>query len=319
MLDRQTDLLTRIIGLFTIAFFVIILFTKCFYLFDIFPVPIAVVGSIVILLLTILAFKFNRVIISTFKIILSKLNSLSFSKMLIIIICFSLVTKVLSIAVLRINSIDDHSDINVYVTTSKDLAETGQAQQYANYCYSFSHMYWFAAFLTPITALFGVSQLAYSFYMAIVLTIVAVVLFDLITYVCNKECAFMCSVLILLLPSQILLPQYITHEIASLLFLSLFLWLYFKKYQQAENKIIKWLFLLLSFLSLFLCSTLNSLGLVAIIAAFIILIVEWIRKRNKQAIISTIVKSSALILVFVLGTFLLGEFQVHHSKLNPLE
>lgn len=316
MTDRQTDLLTKIIGLFTIALFAIILFSKCFYLFDILPVPIAVAGCIAVLLLIILALKFNRVIINAFHTILSKLESLSYSKMLIIIMCLSLVTKIVSIIVLRINSIDDHSDIDVYVTTSQDLVELGYAQHHANYCYSFSHMYWFAVFLTPITALFGVSQIAYSFYMAIVLTIVAVVLFDLVAYASNKECAFICVLLLLLLPSQILLPQYITHEIASLLFLSLFLWFYYKKYQQAESKMKKGLFLVLSLLSLFFCSALNSLGLVAIIAAFIIFIIEWIRKRNKQAIISTIVKSSALILVFLLGTFLLGEFQVNHSKLD---
>ena len=132
ILTNKTDLLTKIIGLFTIALFAIILFSKCFYLFDILPVPIAVAGCIAVLLLIILALKFNRVIISAFHTILSKLESLSYSKMLIIIICLSLVTKIVSIIVLRINSIDDHSDIDVYVTTSQDLVELGYAQHHAN-------------------------------------------------------------------------------------------------------------------------------------------------------------------------------------------
>lgn len=317
MIDRKTDFFTRMIGLVTIALFVIILFSKCIYLFDTLPVPIAVAVCIVILVLTILVLKFHHVIVSAFHTLLSKLESLSYSKMLIIIICISLVTKIVSTLVLQINSIDDHSDMDVYVTTSQDLAELGYAQRHADYCYSFSHMYWFAAFLTPVTALFGVSQFAYSSYMAIILTVIAVLLFDLVAYAADKGCAFLIVLLYLLLPSQILLSQYITHEIASLLFLSLFLWLYFKKYQQAKKKSQKCLFLIPAILSLFLCSALNSLGIIAIIAALIIFMIEAVRKRNKQAVISTIVKSTALILVFILGTILLGEFQTQHSELDP--
>ena len=241
---------------------------------------------------------------------------LSYSKMLIILISISLITKILAIFIFQINSINDHSDIAVYVDTSKDLVELGYAQQHANYCYAFSHMYWFAVFLTPITAVFGVSQIAYSMYLSVILTLVAVLLFDLITFISNKNNAFYIILLYLILPSQILLPQYVTHETASLLFLSLYMWLYFKMYKKAKTRIKKIVIVALSLISVFISSALNSLGLIAIIATFIIFLVEYIRSKDKTTIFIAIVKSVGLILVFTLGTALLGEIQLQNSQLD---
>ena len=315
--NKRVDIITKLIGLCSIVLFFLIILAKCFYLFNILSFPIAVVGSIVLLLCSIIVFKYNHVVSEKTSIVLSKLSSINYTKMLVIVIGLSLITKIIAIIVLQINSIDHHPDINVYVTTSQDLVESGYAQHYADYCFSFSHMYWFAVFLTPVTALFGVSQIAYSIYLTIGLTVVAGLLFDLITYVSTKEYAFLILLLFLLMPSQILLPQYITHEIASLLFLSLFLWLYFKKYPQSKSTWKKVTVLGLSLIALFLCSALNSLGLVAIIAAIIIFIVEIIRKRDKKTILHSAIKCGSLILVFVIGTFLLGSFQQNHSQLNP--
>lgn len=315
-LDRQ-DIITKIIGYISIALFALIILSKVFYLFDIIFFPIAIVGSVVLVLFCVIVFKFNNVISEKISIVLSKLSSLSYSKMLISVIGLSLITKTIAIIVFQINSINHHPDINVYVTTSQDLVELGYAQHYADYCFSFSHMYWFAAFLTPVTALFGISQIAYSVYLTIVLTIVAGLLFDLVTYVSTKEYAFSILLLFLLMPSQILLPQYITHEIASLLFLSLFLWLYFKKFHQSKNRWKKATIFGLSLLALFFCSALNSLGLVAIFAAIIIYLIEIIRKRDKKALKYSAIKCISLVLVFVLGTLLLGAVQQNHSHLDP--
>ena len=139
-----------------------------------------------------------------------------------------MITKFIAVMAFHINSIDDHSDINVYVTTSKELADYGMVKQYANYCNSFSHMFWYAVFLTPVTRLFGISQLAYSIYLSITLTLVCALVFDTMSFLYSKAIAFSVAFLFCILPSQILLPQYVTHEIASMFFLFIGIWLYFK-------------------------------------------------------------------------------------------
>lgn len=317
--DRRTDVITKAIGLITIALFLVIILAKGFYLYDLLPTIIASVACIFVLVSVVPLFKYNSYVSNVTNSILSHISTLSYSKMLAIIIGVSLISKILAIVFFQINSIDSHPDINVYVNTSNEFVEFGYAQKYAGYCYTFSHMYWFAAFLTPVTALFGVSQIAYSIYLTLILTIVAILLFDLISFISTKGKGFIIIILYLILPSQILLPQYVTHEIASLLFLCLFLWFYFKVYKLAQTKLTKTCAFGASLICVFFCSALNALGIVAVIAVFLIFILEYVRNTNKITIFKSIAKSVCLILIFILGTVLLGEVQLQHSQLDTSE
>lgn len=251
--NQKNDSLTKIISFFAIILFFLIVIAKTVYLFDIFPAIVAVIGCAALATIVFLWFKFDSINDNTVKVFYFA-DDMSYKKKLLLLSLLSLTTKLLAILVFRIDSINAHPDINVYVTTSNELAENGVANSYANYCYSFSHMYWFSVFLLPVTKIFGISQLSYSIYLSLILTVSTMLLFDTVCYYYKKSSAFIAFVIFTLLPSQILLPQYVTHEIASLFFLCIALWLYFKWYAKCNKNISKIIILSLSFVSLLFCS-----------------------------------------------------------------
>lgn len=111
----------------------------------------------------------------------------------------SFMTKLLAIAIFHIESINDGSDIDVYVTAAYELGTTGMATTHAGYLSSFSHMFWFGYFLSPIAGIFGVSQIAFSIYLTIVLTISSLLLFSAFAEQTDKNKAFIVFVILLFL------------------------------------------------------------------------------------------------------------------------
>ena len=314
--QNRPDLISKIIGFFCIALFAVIILSKCIYLFDLVPNLIAVVGSVFIVTLCVVVIIKYDYIISKINIFFTRINGIGYGKLIIFIAIISLITKFIAVMAFHINSIDDHSDINVYVTTSKELADYGMVKQYANYCNSFSHMFWYAVFLTPVTKLFGISQLAYSIYLSITLTLVCALVFDTMSFLYSKAIAFSVAFLFCILPSQILLPQYVTHEIASMFFLFIGIWLYFKISKQVKKRYLKIIAIVGSFVSFFLCSQMNSIGLIAMIALTIILIIELIRCLSKRTIMSFAIKIVSLLLIFIIGSVIFNAFQINHSKIT---
>ena len=290
--------------------------SKLIFIFRLVPFVVGLIACFALFALCAFAIIKRKQIIRIITSFLNRIDDISYKKLLFFIALLSLLTKALAVFVFQINSIDDHSDINVYVTTSKELSENMLAETYADYCMTFSHMFWFAMFLSPITKIFGISQIAYSLFFVLVNTIVCVLLFDLFAFVFNKQKSFIAVMLYILLPSQILLPQYITHENASLFFLTISLWLYFKQYRGASGKAKMIVFFALSIVALSHCNAINSLGIVAFIALFIIFFIETVREKTKKAVLKMLAKGISLTLVFLLGTLMMNSFQASHSKLN---
>lgn len=315
MSDRQ-DILSKIIGYIFFGLLICIVLSKLIYIFRLVPFVVGLIVCFILFAFCAFAMLKRKQIKCVFASFLNRIDGISYRKLLFLIVLLSLLTKSLAVFAFQINSIDDHSDINVYVTTSKELSDNMIAETYAGYCMTFSHMFWFAMFLSPITKIFGISQLAYSLFFVLIDTIVCVLLFDLFAFVFNKTQSFIVIMLYVLLPSQILLPQYITHENASLLFLTVSLWLYFKYYRLTSGKIKKIVLYSLSILALLLCSAINSLGIVAFVAFFIVFLIETVRRKTKKAVLKMLVKSGSLVLVFILGTLLMNTFQITHSKLS---
>lgn len=314
-INENNDILTKIISFFAIVLFLIIVIAKGAYLFDLLPVALAAVGCALLITIVFLWFKIDKIHEIVIR-IFSLADVMSNKKKFLILLFVALSTKLLAVFIFQIVSINDNSDINVYVTTSNELAEYGVAKSYANYCYSFSHMYWFSVFLLPVTKIFGVSQFAYSIFLTLILTTSTMLLFDTVCYYCKKSCAFIAFMIFTLLPSQILLPQYVTHEIASLFFLSIAIWLYFKWYAKCDKKIHKFIVLLLTFVSLLFCSAVNAIGLVAIIAFAVVFLIEFVRKHSLKNFLVSVTKMICLLLVFAIGVFILNIIQVNYSEID---
>lgn len=313
---NRSDIISKIIGFFFIALFAVIIFSKCIYLFGLVPNIIAVASSVFIVTFCVVVIIKHDYIISKINKRFMHINGIGYGKLIIFITIISLITKLIAVMIFHINSIDDHSDINVYVTTSKELSDYGIVKQYANYCNSYSHMFWYAVFLTPVTKVFGINQLAYSIYLSIILTLVCMLVFDTLSFLYSKAIAFFSCFLYCILPSQILLPQYVTHEIASMFFLFIGIWLYFKISKQSKKRYLKIIAIIGSFVSFFLCSQVNSIGLIALIALTIIFIIELIRCFSKQTIIFFAIKIISLLLIFIIGSVLFSAFQINHSKIT---
>lgn len=307
--------INKIIGYIFIAFLTCVLLSKFLYLFDLVPSFVAIFAIFVIVLLMAIIYKNWDKIYCKIKQKLSFLNKLSLNKMFFIILIISLLPKLTAIFVFKINTIDYHPDINVYATTANDLCVYGYADKFAGYCFDYSHMFWFSLFLVPAVKAFGLSQITLSIYISVILTISNLLIFDTIQCNSNKIKAFIITIIFLLLPSQILLPGFITHEIALFFFSSVSLWIYFRILPTTKKLWIKAVLFALFFINLLFSTLVNSAGLVLVIAILIVFIISGLRKINPKSFLNTAIKCISLIFVIAFGTIMSNCFQLAHSNL----
>ena len=293
-----------------LAFFIVGI--KCAYLFNILPSTLAVVGTVGILTICILAIVFWQRIYDTILWKVKGIDKLSYKKMLIIIAAISFITKLLAIAIFHIESLNDGSDIDVYVTAAYELGTTGMATTHAGYLSSFSHMFWFGYFLSPIAGIFGVSQIAFSIYLTIVLTISSLLLFSAFAEQTDKNKAFIVFVIFNLLPGTILLPQYITHEIALLFFESIAVWIYFRCLPHCKKIALRIVMYILFVILLFLATLMNAAGLVMYIAFGILFLVQVTKKFGVLTFRKFILKVLLLMVVFFVGGTIANDIQQKH-------
>ena len=307
--------INKIIGYIFIVFLAGVLFSKFLHLLDLVPSVVAVFAVLIIVLFMAIIYKKWDKIYSKIQHKLCFLNKLSLNKMILIVFLTSLLAKLLAIFVFQINSIDYHPDINVYATTANELSLYGYTDKFAGYCFDYSHMFWFSLFLVPAVKAFGLSQITLSIYIAVILTISNLLIFDTIQYKFNKIKAFVITIIFLLLPSQILLPGFITHEIALFFFSSISLWIYFRILPTIKKLWIKVVLFTLFFINLLFSTLVNSAGLVLVIAILFVFIISGLRKINLKNFMNTAIKCISLILVIAFGTIMSNCFQLTHSKL----
>lgn len=295
-----------------VIFSILVVGIKCMYLFNILPTMFAAAGAAGILLLCILAFLFWQRLYDGIANRMKGIERLSYGKMLIIIAAISLITKLLAIAVFHVESLNDGSDIDVYVGAAYELGTTGIATSHAGYLTSFSHMFWFGAFLSPIAGAFGISQTAFSIYLTIVLTISSLLLFAAFAEQVGKNKAFVVFVIFNILPGTILLPQYITHEIALLFFESIAIWIYFRCLPKCKNSVGRIILYLLFVMALLVASLMNTAGLVMCIAFAILFFVQFLKKFGARTFGLFAAKILVLIFVIIIGSTIAAGVQRNH-------
>ncbi len=235
--------------------------------------------------------------------------------MLVILALFSFATKLLAILIFHIESLNDGSDIDVYVTAAYELGTAGIVSSHAGYLSSFSHMFWFGYFLSPVAGIFGISQTAFSVYLSIILTISSVLLFSAFSEQSGKNKAFVVLMIINALPGTILLPQYITHEIALLFFESIAIWLYFKCLPNCKSTVAYIFIYILFAISLFAGTMVNAAGLVMCIA-FVITYIAFMAGRSRVSPFKNfVIKVIILIAVIALGNLVVSKIQTDHSNI----
>lgn len=302
---------------FTVLALMIVL-TKAAYLFDLLPTVIAAAGVVCLLLLAGAMIVFRNKLRDIFIKIAAHLEQkLTYRAALVVLMVLAVGTRGASIAILGIDSLV-HPDINTYVVTAQELASQGSAVTYAAYCWSFPHMYWFAHFLMPVIGVFGANHTPLAVYLTLVSTVSVLLLFDTARKYLPLSTAFIIFVVYTLLPAQILLPSFITHEHALMLFLSITVWLVFRVIPAiaAEQKLWKASMYTLSSITLFLATQMNAAALVAVIALCILYLVQGISMCTARGIGCALSKCAVLVLVIAIGGSLLTDYQEAHSQLK---
>lgn len=301
----------------------LIVVNKFAFLFEMLPSFIAILGVVVIVVLVFCIFIFWKEIYGFFSSIFAWLDRKTTVKTaLLYLTLLSLLVKIIVILFMKINSLI-HPDINVYVTTASELIEIGHAHKFSEYCLDNSHMFWFACFLTPVVRLFGENSTVLSIYLAFVGTVSELFLYDTVRRNFSKKRALAIFTVFTLLPSQILLPSFVTHEQALLFFLSLSVWLIFGIFPQLYQKgkrLLSYSIFALGVLALLISIQMNMAGLVAGIALCIILIIESLKKTALKTRIKGLcigsVKCLLIIMAVVLSMQFCSKFQYSHSDYN---
>lgn len=297
-----------------VFFAVVVVGAKCAYLFNILPPLPAIAGSGGIILSCVLAFAFWPRIYRAAAARMKGLEKLSYGRMLLILAILSLATKLLAVALFHIESMNDGSDIDVYVTAAYELGTTGVAVSHAGYLFSFSHMFWFAYFLSPVAGVFGISQTAFSVYLTVILTVSSLLLFSAFSAQSGKNKAFVVFVIFNLLPGTILLPQYITHEIALLFFESIAVWLFFRLLPHCSTAVTRGTVYVLLVISLFVATMMNAAGLVMCIAFGILFFARLLKRFSSHSFGKFAAKVLVLFAVLSLGGRLAAYVQREHCR-----
>ncbi len=165
--------------------------------------------------------------------------------------------------------IEAQGDIGVYVSISKQLFAAQTVKDYARYSLEFPHLFWFAVFLYPANFLGG-SHGAFAVYLSICSSITNLILFSGLKRLTEEKTAFVTCLLFAYLPAQIFSGLTVTHEYAFSFVFSIVLWV-ISRMDPERQKIGSWvlLALLLNVLRL-----MNSMGLVVIIAVYLLLLLS---------------------------------------------
>lgn len=302
--------------IFTI-FLIYIILSKYVYLFELVSPSIAFTACAGFTgVIFIIYVNWQRIFRYANKIIADFIAPRSYGSLFTALLTLSMASKLCLTFILNITSITSHPDIQVYVSVAQQLVANGSVHKFSEYCYTYSHMFWFAVFLTPAVRLFGSSQLVLSCYLAVVSTFSLLMFFDLITYRNDKNIAFVVSFFLCVLPSQLLINQFITHEIALLFFLVLAFWLYFRVLPCCSHVVSKVLVHILFILSVLFACLMNAAGIVIVIAFVLLYLFELFGSFSPRAVSVIVLKIIILITAIMFGIRTADSFQLNHSSLS---
>ncbi|MCQ2514354.1 MAG: glycosyltransferase family 39 protein [Ruminococcus sp.] len=237
-----------------------------------------------------------------FELINNVIDKASIFKLSLIVFIISLLSKLVITFILNFNCLDNSIDMDWYVNWSCEVAQNGHTISPSEVLLEFPHVFWYAVFLLPITIFFGHSHIVISVYLAVIISISIALLYNTVAHIFNKNIIFVVAVLILLNPSQLLLNQVITHEIAFLFFMSLSIWLYFRILPKCDSTLKKSLVFLIFSIFVFFSLKVNSTGYVLYIAYIICFILQ----KDKYSVIKNVALKGSrivcLILVLIIGT-----------------
>lgn len=256
----------RVFGVISLLFFLAVFGIKCISPFMYLPLVYSCITYAIMVLVFILLFCFKKPICKALIVINDKFRNTNRLKLLAIIFFLSFVPKFICGVLWGIDSRNVNVDIYIYQNIAKELSSDGIVTTYAEYCNVYPHLLWFGSFLVPVVKIFGHNQTALCIFFDLLLSISSVLLCDAFLSIFSKAKVFIAVVLYSLLPSTILLPQFIIHEIPYLFFFSLSIWVYFIKIHKIDRFQQRVLFMFLFIIFVSFATMINACGYIACIA-----------------------------------------------------
>ncbi len=234
------------------------------------------------------------------KTVSSSVGRLSACKLAIILGVVCLVTKVALIFVFK-SDCNVHIDMSKYISFADQIAHNGIVTEHCDYAAYHSYTLVYGLFLSPIGYFFGTNSLAYEIFLAILMTALMVLLFDILQKYAGKVTAFVGILAYNLIPMGLFQPQVVVHETPLLFFHVLSLWLLLKIFDNKYKPLTKAIFAVICAVSLIIGTCLNVAGKVIMISLAIFSFVKIISAvSNCPSKKKIIAKKGAQILAVVL-------------------
>ena len=203
--------------------------------------------------------------------ILNRIRKISYKKMFLLLFLLSLITKAIVIVSFRVDS-SKHSDIERYWSFINQLRTNGVITENVSYATRYSYTLMYSTFFYPLI-LFDVKHiLVYNLYLAFLMSVASVLLFDLIKYYKGKNIAFVSILIFILHPICVLQPVLLVHENSLIILNSISIWLLYRVFPSCNKKFFKVLSVISALLLLSYASTINKFGIVSIIAVILVFI-----------------------------------------------
>lgn len=234
------------------------------------------------------------------------ITRVKYRNLIFFLFVIALSVRLLGLMLFGVKIYSGGDDSATYLLVSEQLAINGHITEYADYAFTFPHMFVFSIVLLPVVKFVGTANLVVSIYLTVLSCVSLVLLFDTAAYILGRVKSFTFAIIVALLPSQVLLGRTITHEIAFVLFFSLSLWLYFRIIPCVSKKVISYLLYVLFSICLVISALVNAAGIIGMIAFVLYFIFNSFRKDiSKKRLLNCFVKLVCIILVyFIINTSL---------------
>ncbi|MBQ4569372.1 MAG: hypothetical protein IJA62_04895 [Ruminococcus sp.] len=232
----------------------------------------------------------------------SSVSRLSVCKLAVILGVVCLVTKVALIFVFN-SDCNVHIDMGKYISFADQISHNGIVTEHCDYATYHSYTLVYGVFLSPIGYFFGTNSLAYEVFLAVLMTALMVLLFDILQKYAGKVTSFVGILAYNLIPMGLMQPQVVVHETPLLFFHVLALWLLLKIFDNKYKPITKVIFAIICAVSITIGTCLNVAGKVIMISFAIFSFVRIISAENKTSSIKKVIAKKGAQILAVALTF----------------
>ena len=228
------------------------------------------------------------------------IRGISASKMIATIVIISLLTKIILLFTLQIDS-SKQEDIKMYWNFIQQLTDKGYITENAEYAVNYRYTVIYSAFFLPVTKLFAANNiLICNLYLIILFTAASCLLFDTVRYCVGKNYAFVAVLLCNLIPVGMLQPLYLCHENLFIVFHIVAIWFFFRVAPACNSMALKAVSVMASAVCMAFVAVVNKFGLISMVALGIVAFIKLVRKGS---VLKGLLKVICVLLAFAVAYF----------------